>query len=260
MCIRDRAAPAIRGFAGSNPAAFGCIRDALIGSALELGTVAATDQTFSAGRLAGTAGVDCAVGAAFGAFRATNAFDQLGFGGRRATTFLEGFTAVGGSDTLVGDGFSFDRAVGAGIAGAALDGIAEVVAGRLVAAGGAQGSASVPVARSADLPLSTNTVRGTTDNFSVAGRVADQLTASRLGTLAGRFDADDLQGLLENPNARAFFDTNTQNINVLQEIDGILFRITTASDEFRIISVGRLRQNQLVNGISNGRFLPIVGV
>ena len=48
--------------------------------------------------------------------------------------------------------------------------------------------------------------------------------------------------------------------NAAGEIDGILFRITTASDEFRIISVGRLRQNQLVNGISNGRFLPIVGV
>ena len=140
--LRSRALPAVRGFAARNPVVFGCIRDALIGSAFELGTVAATSEAFSAGRLAGTAGVDCVVGGVFGGFRATSAFDALGFGGRRATTFLEGFSAVGVTDELFRDGFNLDRAIFAGIAGAGLDGIAEVVAGRLVSG---STSAAAPV-------------------------------------------------------------------------------------------------------------------
>jgi hypothetical protein len=62
--------------------------------------------------------------------------------------------------------------------------------------------------------------------------------------------------MLHAPGARSYFDTATRNINVVQEIDGVLFRITTARDEFRIISVGRLRETQLQNGIANGRFVP----
>ena len=176
--LRGRAAPAIRGFA--RPAAFGCIRDALIGSAFELGTVAATDQTFSTGRLGGTAVTDCAVGVAFGAFRATNAFDQLGFGGRRATTFLEGFAAVGGSDTLFGGGFNFDRAVGGGIAGAALDGIAEVVAGRLLSG---SASAATPV------QITTRTVITNVPGFNSRG-VPSVLDNSIDGSgFSGAFDS-----------------------------------------------------------------------
>lgn len=41
--------------------------------------------------------------------------------------------------------------------------------------------------------------------------------------------------------------------------DDVLLRITTASDEFKIISVGPIRPNQVTNGVTNGRFVPIGG-
>jgi hypothetical protein len=98
---------------------------------------------------------------------------------------------------------------------------------------------------------------GAAERFSVHGRVAAQLDDVRLGPLAGRYRVDDLQSLMHSPGSRAYFDTATRNMNVVREVDGVLLRITTAGDEFRIISVGRLRQAQLQNGISNGRFVPI---
>ncbi|MEX0789214.1 MAG: RHS repeat-associated core domain-containing protein, partial [Actinomycetota bacterium] len=98
---------------------------------------------------------------------------------------------------------------------------------------------------------------GTAQRFSVHSRVAAQLDDVRLGPLAGRYGVDDLQALVDSPGSRAYFDTASRNINVVQEVDGVLLRITTASDEFRVISVGRLRHAQLKNGIANGRFVPI---
>lgn len=76
-------------------------------------------------------------------------------------------------------------------------------------------------------------------------RVAAQLDDVRLGPLAGRYGVDDLQALMHSPGSRAYFDTASRNINAVQEVDGVLLRITTASDKFRVISVGRLRQAQL---------------
>ena len=46
--LRSRTAPAIGRFAGRHPVVFGCIRDALIGAAFELGTVAATRRVLLA--------------------------------------------------------------------------------------------------------------------------------------------------------------------------------------------------------------------
>ena len=102
-------------YSGAFATLFGCIRDALIGSAFELGTVAATDTEFSAGRLGQTALTDCAVGAAFGQFRVSRTFNSFGVGGRRVTNFFEGFTAVGASDALFGEGFSIERAIAGGV-------------------------------------------------------------------------------------------------------------------------------------------------
>ncbi|HEX2154728.1 MAG TPA: RHS repeat-associated core domain-containing protein, partial [Acidimicrobiia bacterium] len=98
---------------------------------------------------------------------------------------------------------------------------------------------------------------GSASRFSIHSRVIAQLDDVRLGPLAGRFGPDDLQGLLHAPSAKPYFDTATGYINVMQEIDGVLLRVTTAADDFRIISVGRLREAQLRNGIANGRFVPI---
>lgn len=43
----------------------------------------------------------------------------------------------------------------------------------------------------------------------------------------------------------------------MQELEGKLFRITTPSDEFKIISAGPIRERNLVNSVRNGRFKPI---
>ena len=217
--LRSRALPAVRGFAARNPVVFGCIRDALIGSAFELGTVAATSETFSAGRLAGTAGVDCTVGGVFGGFRATSAFDALGFGGRRATTFLEGFSAVGLSDTLFRDGFNLDRALLAGTAGAVLDGLAEVVGARLVSGNRAgvaldnnaivaaidEGQeAAVDLAIAGRQPLVSSTV---VSEFLAGGNTLDTLRlflrqrGGRITSDASQSALDDLQRRLDALNA-----------------------------------------------------------
>ncbi len=91
-------------------------------------------------------------------------------------------------------------------------------------------------------------VAGTASRFSIHDRVAGQLNDPRLGNLRGRFGTDDLQALTTSPNATAYLDVRSGHINVIQEIDGVLLRITTAADEFWIISVGRVRPAQLTNG------------
>ena len=91
-------------------------------------------------------------------------------------------------------------------------------------------------------------VVGTANRFSIHDRVAGQLNDPRLGNLQGRFGTDDLQALTTSPNATAYLDVRSGHINVIQEIDGVLLRIMTAADEFRIISVGRVRPAQLTNG------------
>lgn len=93
--------------------------------------------------------------------------------------------------------------------------------------------------------------------FDVADRVARQLGDSRLGSLQGKLTNADLQRLVNEPGAQRLFDTASGNINVIQDVDGTLLRITVASDEFKIISVGPIRANGVANGIANGRFVPI---
>jgi hypothetical protein len=66
--------------------------------------------------------------------------------------------------------------------------------------------------------------------FEFNPRVIEQLKDARLGPLAGRISLDDLQGLANNPSARRVFDARTGNINVIQEIEGRLIRITVPRD------------------------------
>ena len=94
-------------------------------------------------------------------------------------------------------------------------------------------------------------------SFRFADRVAGQLDDVRLGSLAGRFSLDDIQDIANSPASRAFFDARNGTINIVQEIDGVLLRITAERDEMLIKSVGRLRPEQLENGIQSGRFVPI---
>lgn len=105
--------------------------------------------------------------------------------------------------------------------------------------------------------VATNTA--TSRTFGIADRVAGQLDDVRLGSLRGQLGPDDLQGLVNAPGAQRYYDTATRNINVIQQVDDVLLRITTASDEFKIISVGPIRPNQVTNGVTNGRFVPIGG-
>lgn len=93
--------------------------------------------------------------------------------------------------------------------------------------------------------------------FEIHPRVAGQLNDPRLGSLRGRLSSNDLQELAHNPNATYLMDNATGHINVVQQIDGVILRITVPRDAFRIISVGRMRPNQIPNGLESGRFVDI---
>lgn len=67
--------------------------------------------------------------------------------------------------------------------------------------------------------------------------------------MRGQLCPDDLQRLLNAPGAQRYYDTASGNISVIQQVDDVLLRITTASDEFKIISVGPIRPNQVTNGV-----------
>jgi hypothetical protein len=66
--------------------------------------------------------------------------------------------------------------------------------------------------------------------FAVAPRVAEQLVNPRLGQLAGRLTPGRLHELLSNPTAQRFLDVKSGHINVIQEVEGVLLRITTPRD------------------------------
>lgn len=94
-------------------------------------------------------------------------------------------------------------------------------------------------------------------NWTVSPRVVEQLRDVRLGVLAGKLNADDLKRLANSPDAQRIFDARTNNINIIQEVDGVLLRITVPKDELKIISVGPIRPNQLRNRIMAGDFIPM---
>ena len=93
--------------------------------------------------------------------------------------------------------------------------------------------------------------------FKLASRVEQQLQDVRLGSLAGKLDIDKLNNIANNRNAQFLYDAATGNINVVQNIDNVLLRITVSRDNFKIISIGPLRERNLINSIENGRFIPI---
>ncbi|WP_408636598.1 DUF637 domain-containing protein, partial [Pseudomonas agronomica] len=98
---------------------------------------------------------------------------------------------------------------------------------------------------------------GSEKNFSIADRVFGQLNDPRMGQLAGKLDADALQKLANNPSATRFMDARTGHINVIQEVEGKLIRITVPRDEMKIISVGPIRPNQVKNLLGKGDFVPL---
>lgn len=91
----------------------------------------------------------------------------------------------------------------------------------------------------------------------LAARVESQLNDPRLGNLTGKIDKQQLITLAHKPEALFLYDTKTNNINVVQKIGDVLLRITSLNDEFKIISVGVVRDRNVVNSIRNGRFVPI---
>jgi len=49
----------------------------------------------------------------------------------------------------------------------------------------------------------------------------------------------------------------TDPINVIQEVEGKLNRITVPRDEMKIISIGPIRPNQVKNLLDKGDFVPL---
>jgi filamentous hemagglutinin len=70
---------------------------------------------------------------------------------------------------------------------------------------------------------------------------------------------NDLQRLVNNKDALKVLDKRSGHINVIQQVEGNLIRITTTADDMKIISVGPIRQNQIDNLISKGEFVPLSG-
>jgi len=93
--------------------------------------------------------------------------------------------------------------------------------------------------------------------FTLAGRVAEQLRDARLGILAGALTQERLNALLNNPSAQRLYDTRHDTINVVQEVGGVTLRITVAQNSSRIISVGPVRARSIVNGMASGRFVSL---
>lgn len=93
--------------------------------------------------------------------------------------------------------------------------------------------------------------------FSIHPRVLGQLESPRLGDLAGKLKPVDLQRLLNERDALRVMDLrpdNFGNINVIQDVEGKLLRITVPNDAFKVISVGPIRQNQVNNLLESGAF------
>ena len=93
--------------------------------------------------------------------------------------------------------------------------------------------------------------------FDLHPRVLDQLDDVRMGPLQGQLTPDDLQGLINNASALRVVNASSGHISVIQEVDGVLLRITTAADEFKIISVGPIRPNQVANRLADGGYIEI---
>ena len=98
---------------------------------------------------------------------------------------------------------------------------------------------------------------GAKRTFEIGPRAIEQLSNPRLGNLAGKLTPERLQQLVNNPAAQRFIDTSTGNINVIQNVDGVLLRISVPRDALRIISVGPIRARGVANGIARGRFIPL---
>src|SRR5262249_10878471 len=63
-------------------------------------------------------------------------------------------------------------------------------------------------------------VHGAAPRWSPNPRVSGQLADPRMGSLQGKLTADDINQLVNNPSARRFWDARSNNINVIQEVDG----------------------------------------
>lgn len=96
--------------------------------------------------------------------------------------------------------------------------------------------------------------------FTVEPQIAGPLSDPRMGKLAGKITPQRLHELVNSNTASRFFDTRAGNINIIQNVDGKLLRVTVAGDKFKIISVGPIRERNITNRIKNGGFVPLVPV
>jgi len=107
-------------------------------------------------------------------------------------------------------------------------------------------------------PAITAYALGRTPVFTLAKGVPAKLADPRLQHLTNRLTPEHLNALLNNPSATRLFDAGAKTwgrINVVQDVEGVLLRITVRGDAFEIISVGPMRSSSLINGIAKGRFV-----
>ncbi|MBK6781926.1 MAG: RHS repeat-associated core domain-containing protein [Gemmatimonadetes bacterium] len=207
--------------------------------------------------------------------------DPVGFGGGQAAFY----TYVGNEAVNVVDptGLAVAPVVWAAFvaasaaASAAIEAFAEYVCGGSPVAGGIHGaqvglSLSTVMAGgglAASGAVSALAGRGLVPTAAASApwafdpRVAGQLNDPRLGNLAGRLTQGDIANLLANPGAQRMLDVSPvargygPSINVVQDVAGVMLRITVSSTEMRVYSVGPIGPNAVTNGIARGRFFPL---
>jgi len=93
--------------------------------------------------------------------------------------------------------------------------------------------------------------------WSLNPRVPGQLVDPRMGRLRGKLTADDIRRLAGNPSGRRFWDELSNNINVIEEVDGNLLRVTVARDHFEVVSVGPIQERNIANYVGRREFIPL---
>jgi len=88
----------------------------------------------------------------------------------------------------------------------------------------------------------------------------------RLGQLAGKITEADVQNLAMRPSALRVIDMRPPPhgkgyIDIIQPIEGMpnktLLRITVLPNDMKIISVGPVGQNSVINHLNKGYYVPL---
>ncbi|WP_347357659.1 hypothetical protein [Bdellovibrio sp.] len=115
----------------------------------------------------------------------------------------------------------------------------------------------------ADSPVAKSIIRNQSEvDFKVIDRASMQLSLDRLEGLKGKLTVDDLNRIAKDPKAFVVWDLNAHRgyngrINIYKDMGDLNLRISVEPDSYKIISVGRLSDNEIRNRLKKGRDIPL---